>query len=125
MPAESFEDLIMWQKAHAFVLGVYRHSATFPPSEKFGLTTQLRRAAVSVPANIAEGFRRRSDGDKAKFFNIAEASLQEARYYLILARALSYADDPTLHKQADEISRLVGCYVRTLLRNKKEVGGRR
>lgn len=88
--ARSFQDLLVWQKAHLFVLGVYRLSGGFPKSETYGLTQQLRRAAVSVPANIAEGFRRRGKNDKARFLNIAEASLEECRYYLILAQDLGY-----------------------------------
>lgn len=85
MKAQTFEDLLVWQKAHAWVLGVYRFSEGFPKQEMFGLTSQLRRAAVSVPANIAEGFRKRGDADKARFYNIAQGSLEECRYYLILA----------------------------------------
>ena len=78
-PARSFEELVVWQKAHAFVLRVYELSGTFPREETYGLRAQLRRAAVSVPANIAEGFRRRGHADKARFMNLAEASLDEAR----------------------------------------------
>ena len=113
-PAKSFVDLIVWQKAHAFVLRVYAFSATFPKSEVFGLSQQLRRCAVSVPANIVEGFRRRGRRDKAKFFNIAEASLEEARYHLMLARDLNYGHDPTLEPAIDEISRMLSAYIRTL-----------
>lgn len=91
-PAKSFEDLIVWQKAHSFVLTVYRLTGSFPKHEIFGLTSQFRRAAVSVPANIAEGFRRRGTSDKTRFFNTAQASVEECRYYLILARDLEYAD---------------------------------
>ena len=87
-PARTFEDLIVWQKAHAYVIDVYRLSGRFPREETYGLTAQLRRAAVSVPANIAEGFKRRGLTDKARFMNIAEASLEESRYYLRLARDL-------------------------------------
>ena len=86
-PAKSFEDLVVWQKAHAFVVGVYHESAALPKSETYGLTSQLRRAAVSVAANIAEGFKRFGKADKVRFLNIAQASL-EARYYLILTRDL-------------------------------------
>jgi four helix bundle protein len=79
--ARTFQDLLVWQKAHQFVLEVYRYSAEFPRSELYGLSAQLRRAAVSVPANIAEGFRRRGKPDKARFMNIAQGSLEECRYY--------------------------------------------
>jgi len=83
-PAKTFRDLIIWQRAHEFVLCIYILTVTFPKTETFGLTSQLRRAAVSIAANIAEGFKRRGRGDKARFLNIAQASLEECRYYLIL-----------------------------------------
>jgi four helix bundle protein len=92
-PAKTFEDLLVWQKAHSFVLAVYRATATFPKSEVYGLSTQFRRAAVSIAANIAEGFRKRSKADKARFFNIAQGSVEECRYYLILSRDLGYFAD--------------------------------
>ena len=82
---EKFQDLKVWQKAHELCLNIYRLTSTFPPEEKFGLTGQMRRASVSVPANIAEGFKKRSFNDKANFYNIAQGSLEELRYYLILA----------------------------------------
>jgi hypothetical protein len=69
--ARSFEDLVVWQKAHAFALSVYRATRSFPKEELYGLTGQLRRAAVSVPANIAEGFKRRGRLDKVRILNIA------------------------------------------------------
>ena len=90
MPATRFEDLVVWQKAHQFVLAVYRLSRTFPRSETYGLSSQFRRAAVSIAANIAEGFRKRGKADKLRFYNIAQGSIEESRYYLILARDLDY-----------------------------------
>ena len=87
-PASRFEDLVVWQKAHQFVLKAYRLSKGFPRAEVFGLTSQFRRAAVSIAANIAEGFKKRGKADKLRFFNIAQDSLEECRYYLILARDL-------------------------------------
>ena len=87
-PARTFQDLLVWQKAHAFVLEAYRLTATFPRSETYGLALQMRRAAVSIPANIAEGFRRRSKADKARFLNMAEGSVEECRYFLILTKDL-------------------------------------
>ena len=91
-PAKTFEDLVVWQKAHQFVLGVYRLSRTFPRSETYGLSSQFRRAALSIAANIAEGFRKRGKADKLRFFNIAQGSIEESRYYLILAQDLEYGD---------------------------------
>jgi four helix bundle protein len=108
--AKSFTDLVVWQKAHALVLAVYRVTESFPKSETYGLTSQLRRAAVSVPANIAEGFRKRGDADKLRFYNIAQGPLEETRYYLILASDLSYADTTLLHEQLSEVSRLLHGY---------------
>lgn len=114
-PAKSFQDLIVWQKAHAFTLSVYRCTKAFPADERFGLTSQFRRAAVSIPANIAEGFRKRSDADKARFLNIAEGSLEECRYYLILARDLEYADTGALWAQSEEVGRLLNGYRTAIL----------
>jgi four helix bundle protein len=85
-PAKTFQDLIVWQKAHTLVLGIYRASSGFPRSETYGLVSQIRRAAISIPANIAEGFKKRGRADKARFMNIAQASLKEARYYLTSSR---------------------------------------
>ena len=112
--ARKFTDLIVWQKAHLFVLSTYRTSATFPKSEIYGLISQLRRAAVSIPANIAEGFKKRSVAEKARFMNIAQGSLEECRYYLILSKDLGYADTEQLHIQLDEVGRLLAGYVNTL-----------
>lgn len=109
-PAKSFEDLIVWQKAHAWVLGVYRLSEAFPAKENFALTSQLRRAAMSVPANIAEGVKKRGLRDKARCLNIARGSLEESRYFLILARDLGYADVTEAAHQLEEVSRLLEAY---------------
>jgi four helix bundle protein len=78
-PAKSFQDLIVWQKAHQFVLSAYLFSEEFPKTEIYGLTSQLRRSAVSIPANIAEGFKKKTKPDKARFMNIAQGSLEECR----------------------------------------------
>jgi len=85
----------VWQKAHGFVLDVYTLTAAFPKSETYGLALQMRRAAVSIPANIAEGFRRRGKADKARFLNMAEGSVDACRYFLILAKDLGYGDNPS------------------------------
>ena len=107
--AETFADLIVWQKSHRLVLDVYRASTTFPRHELYGLVAQLRRAAVSVPANIAEGFRKRGKADKVRYFNIAQGSLEEARYYLLLARDLGYVN-ATEVPDVQEVSRLLQSY---------------
>jgi four helix bundle protein len=113
-PAKKFEDLSVWQKAHAFVLGVYRYSTSFPKSETYGLVSQLRRAAVSVPANVAEGFKRRKKPEKVRFLNIAQGSLEEARYFLILARDLRYGDYGPLMSQLEEIARMLERYTQRI-----------
>jgi four helix bundle protein len=113
--ARSFRDLLVWRKAHEFVLGVYPFTASFPKHEVYGLSQQLRRAAVSVPANIAEGFRRRGRLDKVRYMNIAEGSLEECRYYLILAQDLGYGDTSRLATAAEEISRLLSAYAAAIL----------
>ncbi len=115
MTARSFEDVEVWRKAHAWVLAVYRFTESFPKQELFGLTSQLRRAAVSVPANFAEGFKRRGHADKVRFYNIAQASLEECRYYFILARDLNYGDSEALIKSSEEVSKMLESYMRALL----------
>jgi four helix bundle protein len=114
-PARNFQDLIVWQKAHQFVLSVYRISRDFPPQEIYGLTSQFRRAAISVPANIAEGFKKKGRLDKVRFMNVAQGSLEECRYYLILTRDLNYGDTSRLQEQAEEVSKLLGSYTRAIL----------
>jgi four helix bundle protein len=121
-PAKSFMDLVVWQKAHAFVLQVYKITRSFPAEERYGLTAQFRRSAVSLPANIAEGFRKRSEMDKARFFNIAEGSLEESRYYLILSHDLGYLDTTELWGQTEEIGRLLNVYRTAILRKNNPKG---
>jgi four helix bundle protein len=113
--ARTFRDLIVWQKAHAWVLALYHFTAGLPKHETYGLVAQMRRAAVSIPANIVEGFRRRGKPDKARFLNIAEASLEESRYYLILAQDLGYGDTNKLMDQLEEVSRLLSRYSAAIL----------
>jgi four helix bundle protein len=114
-PARTFQDLIVWQKAHKFVLSVYRFSDSFPRNEVYGLTSQFRRAAVSIPANIAEGFKKKGKTDKARFMNIAQGSTEECRYYLILAHDLGYGNSQELIVQLEEVSRLLDRYYSKIL----------
>jgi four helix bundle protein len=81
MKSHSFRDVIAWQKAHSLVLNVYELTKQFPKEELFGLTSQMRRSAISVAANISEGYRKKSKPDKARFYNIAQGSLDETLYY--------------------------------------------
>jgi four helix bundle protein len=115
MGASSFEQLEVWKKAHSLMLKTYRLTGKFPSDERFGLTSQLRRAMVSVPANIAEGFIKRGKADKARFYNIAEGSLEECRYYFILVRDLGFADTLELSKDLEEVSRMLRSYVSAIL----------
>ncbi|MBQ3630193.1 MAG: four helix bundle protein [Prevotella sp.] len=118
---KSFEDIYAWQKAHQFVLSVYRITRRFPDHEKYGLCSQFQRAAVSITANIAEGYRRLSQADKLHFMNIAQSSLEECRYYCILSRDLEYIDNQTfeqLQTQVNESSFLLNSYVKGINDNK-------
>ena len=99
-PARTFQDLLVWQKAHRFVLGIYALTTSFPKQETYGLSLQMRRAAVSIPANIAEGFRRRGKADKARF---------------ILAKDLGYGNTETLAALLEEVSRLLGAHAAAIL----------
>jgi four helix bundle protein len=116
-PSKSFRDLVVWQKAHAFALGLYRATDGFPTHERYGLSSQLRRAAASVPSNIVEGYRRRTTPDKLRFYNTAQGSADECLYQLILAHDLGYADTRQLQSDIEEVSRLLQGYINGLDRN--------
>lgn len=108
--AKSFRDLLVWQKAHALVLDVYKCTRSFPEDEKFVLVNQMRRAAISIPANITEGFKKKGKRDKLNYFNIAQGSLEELKYFLILASDLGYMGENKLAHSAEEVSRLLEAY---------------
>ena len=110
-PAKTFQDLVVWQKAHAFVLEVYQYTESFPESELYGLTSQFRRAAVS----IAEGFKKRGRKDKARYMNIAQGSLEECRYYIILAQDLNYGTHEDLDKRLQTVSKMIESYRKAVL----------
>ena len=114
-PAKVFQDLIVWQKAHQFVLSMYNFSQNFPKTQTYGLTSQIRRAPISIPANIAEGFKKKTKLDKIKYMNIAQGSLEECRYYLILSRDLDYGDTSLLISQLEEVSKLLEVYTSSIL----------
>ena len=114
-PAQTFRNLVVWQKAHQFVLDAYKMSRSFPREEVYCLTSQCRRASISIAANIAEGFKKRGQADKARFLNIAHGSLEECRYYLILISDLGYGDTTTLTRQLEEVSRLLTSYTNAVL----------
>ena len=114
---KSFQDMKVWNKAYELVLQVYKVTKGFPQEERFGLTQQMRRAAVSIIANIAEGNKRRSDKDFRHFLNISEGSLEETKCYLILSKDLGYQDENTyqrLFNLSEEIGRMLQGFVKAL-----------
>jgi len=121
MASCSFKDVIAWQKAHAFVLETYRITRKFPDFERFGLCSQFQRAAVSVPANIAEGLKKYSRHDKIRFLNISQGSLEECRYYVILSHDLKYIDDTEFQyitNMVENVSYFLNNYINAILNNK-------
>ena len=120
---QRFTDIKAWQKGHELVLGVYRATVGFPNSERYGLTSQIRRAALSVPTNIAEGSKRTGRVEYARFLNISEASLAETEYLIMVARDLEYVTGST----AESLLLQVAALARMLhaLRLKVEAGGQR
>lgn len=117
---KGFEDLVVWQKAHMFVLSVYKHTKVFPKDELFGLTSQYRRAAVSIAANIAEGYGKKGINDKLRFYNIAEGSINECRYYVILSKDLGYVNPNESHALYNELAivqKLLSSYSKALKQN--------
>ncbi len=116
----SFESIIAWQKAHAFVLLVYEITQQFPIEEKFGLTSQSRRAAISIEANIAEGYKKIGRADKLRFLNIAQGSVEECRDYIILSRDLKYIQVEqfcNLRDYIEETSKLLNGYCNGIIKN--------
>ncbi|MDD5109089.1 MAG: four helix bundle protein [Candidatus Omnitrophica bacterium] len=108
--AGTFKEIKVWQKAHELVLEIYKITEGFPISERYNLTSQLRRSCASVPTNIVEGYKRRSDKDFAHFLNMADSSLEETKYHLLLAHDLTYLDKISYERLlilADEIGRML------------------
>ena len=117
-----FEDIIAWQKARVFINHVYSVTKGFPSEEKFGLSSQFQRAAVSIAANIAEGYKRIGRDDKVRFFNYSQGSLEECRCYIYLAKDFNYisADEANLMiDEIEETSRVLNGYVNTV-KNRKD-----
>jgi len=117
-PATTFEDLEVWQKAHQLVLETYQQTSAYPDTERFGLVSQMRRSAVSVPANIAEAFGRTSLGDKGRFLGISQGSLQELRYFYILSKDLNYLDTLEAMDRFEQIGRMLSSYSATIQRKR-------
>ena len=103
---QHFRELKVWQRSHALVLNLYKLTKRFPADERFGLTSQLRRAVVSVPTNIAEGTKRLGKQDYARFRNIAEGSLSETEYMVMLSCDLGYLQRQEMEKPLSEISEI-------------------
>jgi four helix bundle protein len=114
MAMQDFRDLKVWAKAHHATLAVYRVSETFPASERYGITSQMRRAASAIPANIAEGCGRGSDADFARFLQIALGSASELEYFLLLARDLQFLSSPShdeIARDTQEIKRMLASLI--------------
>ncbi|MBI3043902.1 MAG: four helix bundle protein [Betaproteobacteria bacterium] len=114
---QGFRSLHVWHKAHEFVLSAYRVTAVFPREEQFALTTQIRRAATSIPANVAEGCGRGSDADFARFLQMAIGSANEVEYHLLLARDLNFisrSEHQSLSRQLIEVRRMLISLTQTL-----------
>ena len=110
-----FENIIAWQKAHEFVLQVYTLTKRYPQDELFALTSQFRRAAVSIEANIAEGCKKMSKADKLRFLNISEGSLEECRDYIVLSRDLEYIS-PEEFESLKELSNKTGWFLNSYVK---------
>ena len=116
----TFENVVAWQKAHVFVLLVYRITKSFPSDELYGLTSQFRRAAVSIEANIAEGYKKISKADKLRFMNISQGSMEECRDYILLARDLYYISDTDfsdLRDALEDASKMLYLYCNGIINN--------
>ncbi|MCD7932610.1 MAG: four helix bundle protein [Tannerellaceae bacterium] len=122
MSSQSFEQLVVWQKAHQLVLSIYKITKNYPKDEIFGLVNQMRRAAISITANIAEGYSRIGSKDKLRFYNISQGSLEEIRNFIILSKDLEYVtqdDKLALNDMAMDVSRLLNAYCKALIEKYK------
>jgi four helix bundle protein len=114
---KNFRDLMVWQKSHALALAIYQATREFPKDELYGLTSQLRRSAVSIPANIAEGCGRGSDADLGRFLQMAMGSASEVEYHLLLANDLQYLSGDSFHEctnQVCEVKRMLASFLQKL-----------
>lgn len=117
---QSFRDLKVWQKAHELVLSIYRMSVKFPPEERYGLVSQMRRAVISVAANIVEGFRRISAKESLRFYDIANASLEEVRYEVQISFDLRYITKEEFllaNEKLEEVSKMLNSWIRSQRKN--------
>lgn len=117
-PIKSFTGLKVWQKGHVLVLDVYQETKSFPKDELFGLTSQIRRAVISITSNTAEGFARRSKREKSQFYSVALGSLVEVQNQLLIARDLGYLSKQTfnaLAQQTVELSKMFNSLIKSVL----------
>ncbi len=115
---KAFTDLVAWEKGHGLVLNIYKITAHFPQSEQFGLTSQMRRAAVSITSNIAEGFSRRTINDKKHFYQMSLGSLTELQNQLIIARDLGYfAEYEVIEVSSVELHKIINGLIKSLREN--------
>lgn len=120
MQIKNFESVVAWQKAYKFTLMVYRIANTFPECERFGLSSQFKRAAVSIPANIAEGYKKLSKADKLRFYNIVQGSIEECRCYVYLSKDLGYVGAEVFSElmgALSDASRLLNAYCKGVINN--------
>ena len=118
---KDFRQLKVWGKAHQLALAIYKATANFPKEELYGLTSQIRRASISVPTNIAEGCGRNTDADFARFVQIAMGSASEVEYQLLLAHDLNFLSEESytkLHSETEEIKRMLASLLKTLRINR-------
>ena len=111
---KTFRDLHVWQKSHQLALSIYDITKSFPTEEKFGLVTQMRRAAVSIASNIVEGFRRKSLKDTINFYNMADSSLEELKYQLLLCYDLKFVnqeDYSSVYALSEEVSKMLFSWI--------------
>jgi len=119
---KSFRDLLVWQKGHELVIGIYKITKNFPDEERYNLVSQMRRAAVSIISNLVEGFRRRGVKDSLNFYNRADSSLEELKYQVLLSRDLIYIskeDFTNLNNKCEEVSRMLYSWIKSQRNNKK------
>lgn len=117
--SKKFEDIVAWQRAHKFVLEVYAYTTKFPVEEQNGLTSEFRKAAISIAANIAAGFKKIGNSDKLRFYTAALGSIEECKYYLILAQDLHYGDSNNLLIQLEEVRKILGSYINSIRESEK------
>ena len=112
VPAKTFKDLKVWRKSICLVTAVYKLVSDFPETELYGITSQLKRAAISIPTNIAEGFKKRTRSEKSRFMNIAQGSIEECRCLLIISQKLGFCAPSKEYALLEEVSKLLEGYLR-------------